>query len=222
MMSLTLLYSMPEKYNSLLLRERLLLVLLVFSLIFFAWYLVWGSPIEKSIMAAKSKRENLLSISETIMAKYNFSEDSKAMDRSVAIIDKRISTVKSKVDFIDEDIKRFNEKTIAIGEIVLLLRDLLEANQQLSLESLNVYPVEIIKKRNSDNSSFEDAFEKNVISLSLTGNYASVFDYLKKIEALNWSVFWQDVKYSVESYPVAKVNIQLYTLSIIEDGGNAI
>jgi MSHA biogenesis protein MshJ len=55
-----------------------------------------------------------------------------------------------------------------------------------------------------------------VISLTLKGRYASVFDYLKEIESLNWNVFWQDVKYKVEQNPDATVTIHLYTLSIIE------
>ena len=56
----------------------------------------------------------------------------------------------------------------------------------------------------------------------LKGDYSSVFDYLKKIEALQWSVFWQDVKYSVDVYPQAVVDIHLYTLSIIEDAKNVV
>ena len=84
------------------------------------------------------------------------------------------------------------------------------------MESLKVYPSELIKEKSNNNEEFEDAFEKSMISLTLKGTYSSIFDYLKRIEALEWSVFWEDVEYSVDQYPVAKVTIQLYTLSIIE------
>ncbi|MFT5419332.1 MAG: MSHA biogenesis protein MshJ [Candidatus Endobugula sp.] len=207
---------LPERYNTLVLRERVLLLILGVVLIFFFWYLLWGLTMEASISTAENKREELLSLSEAMVSSYGVSGEKQASDRDIAIIDKRISRVKSKVGAIDADIRRFNEETIEIGEIVLLLRDLLSANDGLSLESLNVYPVEIIKKKSSDASSFEDAFEKNVISLSLKGDYSSVFDYLNKVEELSWSVFWQEVKYMVDSYPTAVVNIQLYTLSIVE------
>ena len=59
-----------------------------------------------------------------------------------------------------------------------------------------------------------------MISLKLKGDYVNVFDYLKKIESLKWSVFWEDVNYIVESYPQAVVSIKLYTLSIIEGASN--
>jgi hypothetical protein len=117
---------------------------------------------------------------------------------------------------IDADIRSFNEETIEVGDIFLLLRDLLSNNHELSLESLRLHPVEIIKKKSSGASSFEDTFEKNVISLTLKGNYSNVFDYLKKVEDLSWSVFWQDVNFRVDSYPTTIVNIKLYTLSIVE------
>lgn len=210
--------TVSEKYNLLVLRERVLVMILMAVVVFFSWYLLIGSSVEQSINLAKDKRESLLSLSESIMSKYNVNDNKDSINKNIALIDKRMSSVKSKVAVIDEDIQRFNNETIAIGEIVLLLRDLLSANQSLSLESLKVYPSEMIKKNYS--GTFTDTFEKNVISLTLKGSYSSVFDYLKKIESLKWSVFWQDVSYSVDAYPSAVVTIHLYTLSIIEDKNN--
>jgi MSHA biogenesis protein MshJ len=203
-------------YNSLVLRERVLLIALVCSVVFFIWYFFWGYPASTNIEQANNKREKLLTLSESIVSKYDFSEEQYAVERNIAIIDKRMSSVRSKMSIIDDEITQFNEKTIPVGEVILLLRDLLSANKELSLESLKVYPSELIKEKSNNNDDFEDAFEKSMISLTLKGNYASIFDYLKKIEALKWSVFWEDVEYSVDQYPTAKVTIQLYTLSIIE------
>ena len=203
-------------YNSLVLRERILLIALVCSVVFFIWYFFWGYPASTNIEQANNKREKLLTLSESIVSKYDFSEEQHAVERNIAIIDKRMSSVRSKMSIIDDEITQFNEKTIPVGEVILLLRDLLSANNELSLESLKVYPSELIKEKSNNNDDFEDAFEKSMISLTLKGTYASIFDYLKKIEALKWSVFWEDVEYSVDQYPIAKVTIQLYTLSIIE------
>lgn len=208
--------NMNVKYNALAFRERVLLLLLSCCIVFFIWYLFWGYPSSNNIDVANKKREKLLTLSESIVSKYDFSEEQQAAERNKVIIDKRMSSVRSKLTLIDDEITQFNEKTIPIGEVVLLLRDLLTANNQLSLESLKVYPSELIKEKSNNNEEFEDAFEKSMISLTLKGTYSSIFDYLKKIEALEWSVFWEDVEYSVDQYPVAKVTIQLYTLSIIE------
>ena len=215
---LPLIQQLPEKYNALVIRERILVGLLMMSCVYFLWYVSLGFSLDKEVAAAEKKREDLLSLSESIMSQYGSSSENEIFTKNIAIIDKRINAVKLKMDAIDKDIDGFNQETIAIGEIVLLLRDVLAANDGLSLESLKVYPAEIIKKKKIDNDGFDDAFEKSVIALKLKGDYASVFDYLKKIEALQWSVFWQDVRYSVDAYPQAVVEIQLYTLSIIEDG----
>lgn len=211
----------PIIFNALALRERALLLVLSCCLIFFIWYLFVGSPLEKAIEKSENQRENLLTLSEKLVSSYSPLKDSKDIERNIAIIDKRISSVQSKMTLIDDEIKDFNQKTIPIDQIVLLLRDLLTANSQLSLESLKVYPSEIIKNDQSKEGSFEDAFEKSMISMTLTGTYASIFSYLKTIEALKWSIFWEDVEYSVADYPMANITIQIYTLSIIEEEGYA-
>ena len=208
----------PKKFNQRVIRERILLTLLMLSCIYFLWYVVWGLPLQKDILAAEKKREDLLSLSETIVSQYKNSESKDAVNNDIAFIDKRIDAIKSKMGVIDQDIHRFNEETILIGEIVLLLKDILSANDRLSLESLKVYPAEIIQRKNVNTQRLDDAFEKSIISMKLKGDYANVFDYLKKIESLRWSVFWQDVKYIVDAYPQAVVEIKLYTLSIIEEG----
>ncbi len=215
-MKVLTLHEIANKYNALVIRERASLLCLSGAVVFFIWYVCWGFSIENAVDAAKTKREALLSMSESIMSKYEVLGSQDSRDRNIAIIGKRMSSVKSKMTVIDDDLQRFNDETIAIGEIVLLLRDLLSTNNDLSLESLKVYPAELIKKKESSTGDFTNIFEKNVISLTLKGSYASVFDYLKEIESLKWNVFWQDVKYKVEQYPEATVVIHLYTLSIIE------
>ena len=207
---------LPVNYHALVLRERILLIGLACCLLFFLWYVFFGYPVEKNIIKAKDKREKLLTLSENIISSYDFSEEEKSSERNIAIIDRRMSSVQSKMAVIDDDVTRFNEKTIPVGEIVLLLRDLLKANSQLSLESLKVFPSEILKDDGGSDGGFEDAFEKSMISITLKGTYSSIFSYLKKIESLEWSIFWEDVVYSVDEYPVASVTIKIYTLSIIE------
>lgn len=212
----------PQKYNSLVIRERVLVLLVMLFCIYFIWYFLWGFSMESRVKIAEKKREDLLNISETIMSQYADAVNQDTSKKDIAVIDKRISSVRLKMGEIDKEISQFNQETIAIGEIVLLLRDILSANDKLSLESLKVYPSEVIQRENQSTQKMDDAFEKNIISMRLKGDYSSVFDYLKKIEALQWSVFWQDVKYSVDVYPQAMVDIHLYTLSIIEDTSHVI
>ena len=96
----------------------------------------------------------------------------------------------------------------------------LEANDDLSLQSMKVYPSELVQSHTESDKPIEESFEKNMISIKLKGGYSSVFSYLEKIENLQWNVYWQDVKYSVDDYPTAEVDIHLYTLSIIEEHGH--
>lgn len=204
-------------YNSLLLRERVLLSVLVLSLIFFVWYVFFGYPMENKIDSERSKQENLSSSFQSSLYDESFSGEKERFDKDVLVISKRMSSIISKITLIDNDIKQFNEKTIAIDEVVLLLRDLLEANSQLTLQSLKVYPSELISNDKEGRDSVKNVFKKSKMELTLSGKYMYIFDYFKKIESLEWSVFWDEVEYSVDQYPIASVTIRLYTLSIVED-----
>jgi hypothetical protein len=160
-MKLMTLHEVANAYTALVIRERIALLCLSGAVVFFVWYVCWGFAIESAVDSAKSKREALLSLSESIMSKYEVQGDQDNRDRNIAIIGKRMSSVKSKMTVIDDDLQRFNDETIAIGEIVLLLRDLLSTNNDLSLESLKVYPAELIKQKKSSTNDFTNIFEKN-------------------------------------------------------------
>ena len=70
--------NMNAKYNALAFRERVLLLLLSCCIVFFIWYLFWGYPSSNNIDVANKKREKLLTLSESIVSKYDFSEEQQA------------------------------------------------------------------------------------------------------------------------------------------------
>jgi MSHA biogenesis protein MshJ len=51
------------------------------------------------------------------------------------------------------------------------------------------------------------------IMLTLEGEYFDIQRYLQKIESLQWQFYWKKFDYTVSEYPMAKVQLELYTLS---------
>lgn len=57
---------------------------------------------------------------------------------------------------------------------------------------------------------------KHSVRVSLEGSFFPVIEYLKTLEGLPWKLFWQQMRYSVDDYPVARVDFEVYTLSTEE------
>ncbi len=55
------------------------------------------------------------------------------------------------------------------------------------------------------------------IRLSLEGDYFSVLRFVEAVEAMPDKLYWKRLDYNVAQYPLATIEIELYTLSINKD-----
>lgn len=55
------------------------------------------------------------------------------------------------------------------------------------------------------------------IRLSLEGDYFSVLRFVEAVEAMPDKLYWKRLDYNVAEYPLATIEIELYTLSINKD-----
>jgi MSHA biogenesis protein MshJ len=55
------------------------------------------------------------------------------------------------------------------------------------------------------------------VRLELTGNYFAIRDYLLALESLPVKYYWRSFKYQVETYPQARLILQVYTLGSREE-----
>ena len=51
----------------------------------------------------------------------------------------------------------------------------------------------------------------------LTGNYEDVYQYLRRLQALDTPLYWHTLLYEVNKFPLANVTLQVYTLSKYSD-----
>ena len=57
---------------------------------------------------------------------------------------------------------------------------------------------------------------RHSIRVRLEGSYFEVVNFLKALESLNWRFYWEGLDYRVAKFPMALVDIELYTLSTEE------
>lgn len=57
---------------------------------------------------------------------------------------------------------------------------------------------------------------RHTMVLEVQGGYLDILRYLKRLEALDWTFYWEGLELNVVQYPKAQVRLTLYTLSVKE------
>lgn len=126
---------------------------------------------------------------------------------------------------LDEDIGRLTKALVAPKQMVLLLENVLSADKNIKLISLVNLPKEdVIFNLEKDGDYSEDNVEndtnsevgviyKHTFEIEMKATYDSTVKYLKRIDNLQWKVFWQQLDYEIKQYPNGILKMKIYTLS---------
>lgn len=99
-------------------------------------------------------------------------------------------------------------------KIAGLLEEILSRNRQLQLVSLRSLPASSVKGEEEQAAAVEKEFFKHGIEMTVRGSYFDLLDYMTQLEKLPWQMFWGKVSLVVETYPVSRMTLTLYTLSL--------
>ena len=99
-------------------------------------------------------------------------------------------------------------------KIAGLLEEILSRNRQLQLISLRSLPASSVTGEEEQAAAVEKEFFKHGIEMTVRGSYFDLLDYMVKLEKLPWRMFWGKASLVVEAYPVSRMTLTLYTLSL--------
>lgn len=127
-----------------------------------------------------------------------------------------------------DKINLLTQALVAPRQMVSLLESVLTEDKKLKLISLRNLPEvalsidgtslsEIKAKDNSEKSSVEALIYKHAFEIELEATYGSALAYLKRLDDLQWQLFWQDLRYETTVYPKGILKIRIYTLSMSQE-----
>ena len=143
----------------------------------------------------------------------------------------------SKLRLADLDTKRKNaylalssvqQGLVAPDKMTELLRDLLGRNPRLNLISIKTLPPRTL----TDNAKPEQTLKteakslaekplvkdlglyKHGVEISVEGSYGDLVAYLNDLEKLPWRLYWGSVNLSAQTYPISRLTLTVYTLSL--------
>lgn len=139
----------------------------------------------------------------------------------------KILTLSQQNQATKAELAGFQLQLAAPDKMPRLLADLLGRESGLELVSIQTLQPEnllLANKQKSDgvetksldsklNSSGRGVY-RHALQVVVRGNYAALSAYALKIEQLQWKLYWGDLSYQVDRYPLALMSFTVYTVSL--------
>ncbi len=211
-----------ERFEAFSLRERSLIATGIIVVMFLFWDIVLLSPQEIQQKKIVVEMYNTNQQAEAVTEKIK--EMSAALRGSqVTHINARASELQTLLGKLKQQQKDLTIEFIQPAQMAGVLRDMLYAESGLvltSLESLGVQPLFPTEEGNENeknsNRTQQPEIYKHGLRIVFEGNYFKTLNYLRSLETMPWSLYWDNVEYSVTKYPKANVEITVHTLSLHE------
>lgn len=118
-----------------------------------------------------------------------------------------------RLDRLDEKLAEATDQLIAPQAMVSLLRELLSAQGELELVTLQLLAPVPVYSENEDEAA-EPLLYAHDAELVVAGGYPGLVAYLERLEALDPRLGWQQLNYDVKTFPDAEAIIRVRTLSL--------
>lgn len=128
----------------------------------------------------------------------------------------RINELQQQQQQLNEEIRQSASHFIGAEQMISLLQNMLQSSNGVQVSRLTSAPPVPVRL---EGQTAEDPalLYQHQLTLVMTGNYASLYQVLTKMEQLPWLINWAGLQYSVEQYPLGELSVELLTVSEHED-----
>ena len=207
-----------EGINARALRERVLIGVTVLALtaVISDWFIL--QPVREQAQKHTREIERLRGEQATRQAK--FAETlAELQRREQQVGEAAISRMRDEIARLNATIDRDDLATVSPTQMVTVLRQMFARDAAVTLtvvENAAPQPVVEIATMVGDTETFTPMLFKHPLTVEFTGNYPKIVEFLKRIEALDWQLIWDDFSIVMEDYPIARARVVLHTLSLDE------
>lgn len=217
---------LTARFDSMSMRERVLVLGASFAAIAMLWTLAILDPISSKQRALDAEKTAL---QDQIAAAKSGVAEAKASDPTTLALAKE-KQLKAKLDLINMYLDTQASGLIPPERMVQVIHDVLRSQHGVRLVSLHNKPVEALIKSQApakDAASSDAATAAaeapssgpfvHPVELVVEGSYLDVLAYLHALERLEWRFYWKVLDLETTRYPVNRVRIELSTLSMDKD-----
>ncbi len=207
-----------KSFNKMTLRERIIIfgavLICVFSITYF-WML---DP--AMLKQAKAQKTLQLSYQQEDKLNSEIAEITLRLQKDpLQEINNQIAFSLQTLEALDKQLDEKLVKFIHAQKMPIALTKVLSKSPGVKVESLTTLPVQAFNSSQgiAGGEPVKNLFYKHTLEIQLIGDYNAIYQYLLNLETLQEKFYWLSLSYQVTDYPLAKVTIQIYTLSDQQD-----
>ncbi|MDF0535223.1 MSHA biogenesis protein MshJ [Shewanella sp. A32] len=205
---------LPQKFDHLSRRERVMVALACWLVIAVVLYLPLESWWQKHLL-----QQQQLHAAEK-MVKGNTEQISLMQNRLAQDPNQPLRTqlaqLKQQIAAQDQRLNNETVDLIPAERMPSLLTKLLAQTQGVKLEAFHsVAPTPLLVV--GDDQHGQMNLYSHGINLTFDGDYFSVLKFIRTVENMPEKLYWQSLDYQVQQFPKASVKLALYTVSINKD-----
>lgn len=215
---------LETRIDALSLRERGILFLVVLSVLFWlATVVVFPSlrveqqRLEQGLRAKLTQVQTLSDQNQTMMAK--LAQDPEALAQA------RIADLKQHLRTEEASVANIIRGLVSPRDMPRLVQQMLAKNRALQVIKLENLPAQALEEENAAAATTPTPAAaapatnaarvyRHGMRIELRGQYVDIARYLRALEGLPSKVFWGEVRFESEKYPLSRVTLVIYTISL--------
>jgi MSHA biogenesis protein MshJ len=200
-----------ERFIQLSTRERALILCSGILLVLFVGYLGFVEPLLINISKVQQteKRQSLESLN--LSAQISALEEQAKQDPN-ELINQKLQRFVEIDQGLEQKLAQLTHDLVPATLMPQLLEKILVKSNKLKLIELrSIAPQQMIGADKGE--TMQSKLYQHGVVLKLEGRYFDIQRYIAEIETLPWHFYWKKFDYTVTQYPLAQVELELYTLS---------
>ena len=201
---------LSDKFQQISLREQLLVLGCGFVVVIMLAYNLLFSPL---LSDSKYSQKNSASMSRELA---NLTEQAdqlliKLQEDPDATVRQRIVELERQIRSLDKQLVAQTKNLVPANKMAGMLESVLSDSKGLKLVELqSIAPMPILIDPENKQQA---GLYRHGVTLVFEGSYFDIQRYLEKLESLPWQFYWKKFDYLVAEHPMAKVELEIYTLS---------
>lgn len=176
----------------------------------------WDETQRKLLLAGLLFAISLLSVTVGFIPMYNQGIALTVQKKQLLTATQALQTVLKNHQLAEKEINSTKiQRTLpATRDIVELFRNFIKKDSTLQLVELRSVPPIKLKEGDQDFLVDGKAVYRTELTLTISGDFHTIFNYLQQFEQMPWYFFWKSMTYQVTKYPDATVILTLQVLSL--------
>ncbi len=208
---------MDNAFNTITLRER---IIIFCALIFCTVAILYFWLLEPAMVQHKKAMHTLQRNyqQEKVISNDILQTTQRLQKDPLKEINQKIAFTETTIAQLDKQLDEKLVKFIHAQKMPIALTNVLSNTPGVRISALKSLPVKIFKisAQKVDNVT-QKTFYRHTLEITLQGDYNAIYQYVLNVENLKDKFYWYSVDYQVDTYPLAEVVIQIYTLSDQQD-----